>query len=201
VTLQWSAANASSCSASGAWSGTQSTSGSLSFVPPTAHSTYSLSCSGAGGASATQSVTITVQPPADPVAASAKDTTLVGADADADGVRDDLTAYITSLYSDPTQRSVMLNYARTATLMLIATDTASAISSQTAIEQALICGFNQFGITGFQQERAKVQGALLNTLTRFQTYIGNEQLLDGAVSQDIGTIRCNLTGGVYDGKP
>ncbi len=125
----------------------------------------------------------------------------MGADTDVDGVRDDLTAYITSLYSDPTQRSVMVNYARTATTMLIATDTASAISSQAAIEQALICGFNQFGITGFQQERAKVQGALLNTLTRFQTYIGNEQLLDGTVSQDIGTIRCNLTGSVYDGKP
>ena len=47
-TLTWSSTNATSCTASNAWSGTKSTSGSQS-VSPTADSTYALACSGAGG--------------------------------------------------------------------------------------------------------------------------------------------------------
>jgi hypothetical protein len=57
-TLSWNSTNATSCSASGAWSGTQLTSGSQT-VSPTATSTYSLTCSGAGG-SATASATVTL---------------------------------------------------------------------------------------------------------------------------------------------
>ena len=62
-TLSWTSANVTSCSASGAWSGSQPTSGSET-VSPLATSTYTLTCSGAQG-SATQSVAVTVdtQPP------------------------------------------------------------------------------------------------------------------------------------------
>ena len=58
-TLTWSSSNASSCSASGAWSGTKSTSGTQSTGVLSATSTYSLSCTGTGG-SASQSTTVTV---------------------------------------------------------------------------------------------------------------------------------------------
>ena len=58
-TLTWSATNATSCTSSGAWSGSRAVSGTLN-VSPTTTSTYTLSCSGAGGATATQSVMITV---------------------------------------------------------------------------------------------------------------------------------------------
>ncbi|GJJ04527.1 hypothetical protein RugamoR64_50650 [Duganella rhizosphaerae] len=60
-TLSWSSANASSCTASGAWSGARATSGSISVVPNAAGNfVYTLSCSGDGGnvnASAALSVT------------------------------------------------------------------------------------------------------------------------------------------------
>jgi len=60
VTLTWSSANATSCTASGAWSGTQITSGSLTLpTSQTGASTYQLSCNGGGG-SAQGSVTLTV---------------------------------------------------------------------------------------------------------------------------------------------
>src|SRR5882672_2610956 len=53
-TLTWSAKNASSCSASGAWSGTKALGGSQSSGTLTANATYTLTCIGAGGG-ATQS--------------------------------------------------------------------------------------------------------------------------------------------------
>jgi P pilus assembly chaperone PapD len=61
ATLTWNSTNATSCSASGAWSGSQPTSGSLSTGALNQNSTYSLTCTGTGGsASASTTVTVTV---------------------------------------------------------------------------------------------------------------------------------------------
>lgn len=60
TTVTWSITNATSCSASGGWSGNKATSGTQTFSALTATTTYSLACSGAGG-SASQSATVTVQ--------------------------------------------------------------------------------------------------------------------------------------------
>ena len=67
ATLTWSAANASSCTAAGAWSGSEPSSGNMVVTPATAGtSTYTLNCtdtvSGPYGSSsnATMSVTLTV---------------------------------------------------------------------------------------------------------------------------------------------
>jgi len=57
-TLTWSSTNATSCTASGAWNGTQPINGILA-VSPTATATYTIACTGAGG-SATASATVTV---------------------------------------------------------------------------------------------------------------------------------------------
>jgi hypothetical protein len=65
-TLSWNSTNATSCTASGAWSGSKATSGTQS-VSPTSTSTYNLSCTGTGGtanASATVTVGTTSGPPA-----------------------------------------------------------------------------------------------------------------------------------------
>lgn len=59
ATLTWSSTNADSCTASGAWSGAQPTSGSLSTGALNQTSTYALFCSGTGG-SANTSTTVTV---------------------------------------------------------------------------------------------------------------------------------------------
>lgn len=58
-TLSWSATNATSCSASGGWSGTKPMSGTQNIGPLTANATYKLTCSGAAGTNSS-SVTITV---------------------------------------------------------------------------------------------------------------------------------------------
>ncbi len=57
-TLMWATTHAASCLASGGWSGSRATSGSL-VVAPAATTTYTLACSGAGGTT-TGSVTVGV---------------------------------------------------------------------------------------------------------------------------------------------
>ena len=64
-TLSWSSTNASSCTASGGWSGSEPTSGSVSTGALSASTTYTLACSGPGG-NASQSVTVNVSAPANP---------------------------------------------------------------------------------------------------------------------------------------
>ena len=60
-TLTWLSTNATTCTASGAWSGTKLTS-SYQIVYPTVTSTYYLTCAGSGG-SQSQSVTVKVSNP------------------------------------------------------------------------------------------------------------------------------------------
>ena len=60
-TLTWSSTNATSCTASGGWSGAKATSGTEQ-VTPVATGTYTLSCTGTAG-SASQSATVTVVNP------------------------------------------------------------------------------------------------------------------------------------------
>jgi PKD repeat protein len=67
--LTWSSTSAGSCTASGAWSGAEPTTGSVSTGAINQNSTYSLSCTGGGG-TATASTTITVTAAPQPVAAS-----------------------------------------------------------------------------------------------------------------------------------
>ena len=57
VTLSWSAQNATSCTASGGWSGNQPVSGQATSPTITADTTFTLTCTGNGG-SVTQSVTV-----------------------------------------------------------------------------------------------------------------------------------------------
>ena len=58
-TLTWSSTNVSSCTASGAWSGTKATSGSQSTGVLTANTTFTLTCTGTAG-SASQSAVVTI---------------------------------------------------------------------------------------------------------------------------------------------
>lgn len=63
TTLSWSTSLATSCAASGAWSGSKPTSGSEVIIPsPPPSATYTLTCTGPGGSTGPQSVTIDVLP-------------------------------------------------------------------------------------------------------------------------------------------
>ncbi len=61
--ISWSATNTpTSCTASGAWSGSKAVGGGTETVTVNATGTYSLTCANAGGSSVTQSATVTVVP-------------------------------------------------------------------------------------------------------------------------------------------
>lgn len=77
-TLNWSSTNATSCVASGDWSGNKAISGSKVKNNLTATSTFILTCSGDGG-SAGQSVTVTVDPPPLPTVSLSADPSTVNA--------------------------------------------------------------------------------------------------------------------------
>lgn len=62
ATLNWTSTNATSCTASGAWSGTKATSGSEGTGNLISAKTYTLTCTGPGG-SASDSVTVNVSAP------------------------------------------------------------------------------------------------------------------------------------------
>ena len=71
--LNWSSTNATSCSASGGWTGAKSTSGSENSPALTATTSFTLTCTGPGG-SASQSVTVNLDgtlPPSAPLAVQA----------------------------------------------------------------------------------------------------------------------------------
>ena len=61
ATLTWSSTNATSCTASDAWTGAKAVSDSQNLTSMTTSGTYTLTCSGAGG-SAAQSTSIAVNP-------------------------------------------------------------------------------------------------------------------------------------------
>ena len=70
VVLNWNSGNADSCTASGDWSGSKTTSGSQTVGPISADSRFTLTCTGAGG-SANNSADVTVTAPAPTVTLSA----------------------------------------------------------------------------------------------------------------------------------
>ena len=69
-TLTWSSTDATSCTASGGWSGSKATSGTQSLSNLTSTATYTLTCTGAGGTSSPASATVTVTAPGDTQAPS-----------------------------------------------------------------------------------------------------------------------------------
>jgi hypothetical protein len=63
VNIIWSSTNATSCSASGGWSGSQAVNGTKTSAPLTSNTTFTLACTGAGGDTTSKSVSVTVQNP------------------------------------------------------------------------------------------------------------------------------------------
>lgn len=58
--LQWSSANATSCTASSGWTGSKATSGTETRGPLTVATTFTLQCTGSGGDSSPDSVTVNI---------------------------------------------------------------------------------------------------------------------------------------------
>jgi len=62
TTLSWTSTNATSCTASGGWSGSKALNGSQTSAALTSDTSFTLNCTGAGG-SKSDTVSVTVEPP------------------------------------------------------------------------------------------------------------------------------------------
>jgi lysophospholipase L1-like esterase len=63
VQLSWSSTDATSCTATGGWSGSKSTAGTATTAALSANTTFQLSCSGAGGNAAASAQVVVTEPP------------------------------------------------------------------------------------------------------------------------------------------
>lgn len=61
ATLTWNTANATSCAASGGWSGTKAANDATTVSPPMGTTSYTLTCSDGSGDEATKSITVAVE--------------------------------------------------------------------------------------------------------------------------------------------
>jgi hypothetical protein len=78
ATLTWSSSDATSCTASGGWSGDEPLNGSVSTGPLSVTASFSLNCAGPGGSTGqTVGVTVTGSPPAPTVTLTLNPTTIV----------------------------------------------------------------------------------------------------------------------------
>lgn len=75
-TLSWNSTNATSCTATGSWTGTLGVSGTQSTGALTANQSYQLTCTGTGGTSGTAIANVTVTQPAPTVTLNASPATV-----------------------------------------------------------------------------------------------------------------------------
>lgn len=75
TTINWTSKRANDCTASGDWSGSKATSGSLTINALTTNSSFNLSCSGAGGTTS-DSISVTVAAPLPTLSFSASPSTV-----------------------------------------------------------------------------------------------------------------------------
>jgi len=78
ATLNWSSTNATSCVATGGWSGAKSLTGTQQITNITQTTSYTLSCSGSGGPTAQQTVQVAVSAPATAVLTASATTVQTG---------------------------------------------------------------------------------------------------------------------------
>ncbi len=124
----------------------------------------------------------------DPVKGSEGDTTLLGIDADGNGVRDDLDAYITSLEGDPRKRTALVSFARESTAMMVLGGTAGttregALAEAQRVGRTIDCLHDLYApdLATKQTTLQNVRNALYDSALRLRAYNHASTLVSGAV--------------------
>lgn len=147
-------------------------------------------CGSSGGASSAASNTATTQPSVTNavVAAQAsgaipvldRSTSLLGTDADGNGVRDDIDAYINSL-PDTSAQKAALRQTAAALNAALAVDLTNAVSvNAVSVKTANAAGCNQVVYGDFAWQQTKlILKYVVNTKERFDAYMKYNQSLSG----------------------
>jgi hypothetical protein len=142
----------------------------------------------AGDASGTPDVSVEPVTLIDPVSGSQVDATLDGTDADGNGVRDDLDAYIATLETDPTRVTALVSFARESTKMMLLGGAPSA-TKRAAVAQAqrvgrtIDCLHDLYAgdLTTKQEILRNVRSALYDNGMRLTAYNHASTLVSGTL--------------------
>ena len=95
---------------------------------------------------------------------------LIGPDSNGNYVRDDIDQYIEKTYTDPRQRSAMIQFAAAYGHLLIEGDTpAGAKRAGDQVVRAIQCGIEVFGSTNVVKQKS-ILAMILNSEDRFAAY-------------------------------
>lgn len=113
--------------------------------------------------------------------------TLQGTDADADGVRDDVAAYINGQFTAPAQKAAAVQAAKSlqAALLVAPGDTTAAKAASLRIANAVNCIYARFPMTGSTPPGKVVtdlEAVITNTKQRLLAYLAYNKALDGTTS-------------------
>lgn len=113
--------------------------------------------------------------------------TLAGIDADANGVRDDIDAYIRREFPDPVQQAAVLQHARAMQVVLLVNpqDTAALRRASAHVTESISCIFNRFPGYPEVPDPGKVSEEIVritvNTSPRQRAYGAYNRALSGSV--------------------
>ncbi len=124
----------------------------------------------------------------DPVAGSEGDTTLLGTDADGNGVRDDVDHYIATLEADPQKVIVLESFARESTAMMVlggtdGTTRAAAIAQAGRVARTIDCLHDLYA-GNLATKRAlleEIRDALYDNALRLGAYNHASTLVSGTL--------------------
>lgn len=112
---------------------------------------------------------------------------VAGIDANANGVRDDVEAYIATHYSNPAQRAAVLQFAAVtqAAMVVDKADLAAAKAISVRVDRAINCLYSKFEVSSGAKHPAavgqEIESISTNTKKRLLAYLAFSKALDGTV--------------------
>lgn len=112
-----------------------------------------------------------------------RDNTLLGVDADGNGVRDDIDAYINALPDTPEQKKALRqSYKSTVAALTVDINDKAAVDKVSQMEtDAIHCSYLVYGID-FDHDLDRINKRTLNTRARYLTYFKYNSALNGSVA-------------------
>lgn len=110
-----------------------------------------------------------------------RDATVAGVDADKNGVRDDLDAYIATLPDTPAQKAALVQMAFAINNALTAdtADQSALLAASKLIANAAACSHARYDTVTASKKGAEIEKLAVNTKTRFQAYNKFSAALNG----------------------
>lgn len=112
---------------------------------------------------------------------------IAGIDANANGIRDDVEAYIAANYSNPAQRAAVIQFAGVIqdAMLVDKANVAAAKAISVRVDRAINCLYSKFDVSSGEKHPAaigqEIESISANTKKRLLAYLAFSKALDGTV--------------------